>query len=198
MSSNTEARVLHTVYTAGSTIVVVGLLTILAAVALVLRSTFLAPDGVNKMELIPAAFGGGALIGITILLMIIGALIVTLFTSASATSYEGVLIWSNTADGNDHSLIYNNGLLTLTVIKRDGTTFSKTRPTRSTAAEWIEAFENLGSEWIENDRVDGYPTNSTRRSRPTAKREVAHWDMEHFEEQDDTYTLHDNFTVAAA
>lgn len=108
---------------------------------------------------------------------------------------KGTTIWTNTEDGNNHSLKYYKSTLTLTVIKPDGAKYeSEPQPTSSSAQEWLAAFEGVGPKW---SQVPGAEDKGNQyldaRARGTPQ-ETALWMVDHTK-GDTLYELADRFRV---
>jgi hypothetical protein len=107
---------------------------------------------------------------------------------------EHLTVWTNTADGNNHSVVVAEGKLTLTVIKPDKTQWSETKDTISSPGEWQTAFEGLGSKWnqdAENKRGNRYQAIRTA----STSKEQAIWDVDHEKIDDTRHELRDKLRI---
>ena len=109
---------------------------------------------------------------------------------------EKLTVWTNTTDRNNHSVVAEDGKLTLTVIKPDGTPWSDTKDTISTPSEWQAAFSGLGSKWHQDEGsevIDGPRYQAIRRTR-TPQEEVV-WTVDHEKVGDTQHIIRDKLSV---
>ncbi len=99
-------------------------------------------------------------------------------------------IWKNNSGGNNHSLVFENSALTLTVEKPDGSKWvSEPRATKSSLDEWMRAFENLGPKWnqVPHAEIDEagdysdarYAESQSPDAQSSSPREIAYWTVHH-------------------
>ncbi len=91
------------------------------------------------------------------------------------------VLWTNTAGGNNHSLIYNSGTVFLTVVKPDGSNWtSGPQKTNSSLEEWKTACRDLGPKW---NRVPGAESSESGEYHDVrviqTPSENAFWNVEH-------------------
>lgn len=109
---------------------------------------------------------------------------------------EKLTVWTNTTNRNNHSVVAEDGKLTLTVIKPDGTRWSATQDTTSTPIEWQAAFSGLGPKWHQDDDSEtqvGQRYQATRRAR-TPQEEVV-WTVDHEKVDSTRHIIRDELSV---
>ena len=111
---------------------------------------------------------------------------------------SAVTIWKDQADGNNHSLVWDEGLLTLTVIKPDGVTFGASQSTEGTAEQWAAAFASNGGQWrkAHQEVVDGHFIE-LRSMREQETGDTGIWPVDHFKPDglEAKYILADGFVI---
>lgn len=92
---------------------------------------------------------------------------------------EGVLIWENKTQNNDHSLVWRNRMLILTIIKPDKTIFvCEPVSTISSADEWKTAFVGLGPKWNQDSESNVDDRYQAVRRAQTPQEEAV-WTVDH-------------------
>lgn len=110
---------------------------------------------------------------------------------------DGLVVWKNDQDGNDHAVTAQPGFLSMRVVKPGGSRWeSGPIPTVSTPQEWQAAFAGLGPKW---NQVEGSEQNDGTRYQAVrttqTPREVAEWDVDHEKIDATTYEVRDRLQV---
>ncbi len=109
---------------------------------------------------------------------------------------DGIEVWCNRSDGNDHFVLASEGFLVMQVKKKDGTTWnSGPVATISEPEEWQQAFAGLGPTWNQEDgsekKSDGH-YQAVRTASTLSER--AMWTVDHTL-NNERYTVRDLLEV---
>lgn len=110
---------------------------------------------------------------------------------------EGLEVWKNDKDGNDHVVIARPGTLSMRVVKPGGSRWDPDPvSTISTPEEWAVAFAGLGPKWNQDEgserNEDGHYQAVRRAATP---KEVAVWTVSHRRIDATRYEIGDQLEV---
>lgn len=113
-------------------------------------------------------------------------------------------VWSNTKDGNNHSLVYfpgekGSGQLLFTVVKPGGCSCQKVCDIACTLDEIRAAFDGVGPAWVnQTDKQDDGTHFTAKRTTPistSAGMLILTWLVDHRKLEDGKYELKDELSV---